>query len=268
MPEQLPNARLAAANPDLGEQHDVGAIHAALTREQPEPHEGFEPVNLWLVVLTGALLFWGGSYVTQYSGGFRADEFDERQINLAPPPSAGGGGAEDPKAAVLKLGAQIYNNSCTPCHQAGGEGVSGQFPPLAKSDWVLVEGPNRLIRIVLSGLNGPITVNGNQYNNAMNGWRDILSDAEIAAVLSYVRNSWGNKAGLVTPEEVKAIRDATAARTEPWTAAALLEIPDSGGAAPVPVAAPAGDLTPDQLRELLKKLPADQLKPLLQELAK
>lgn len=249
---------------DRGEATDVVDLHAAILRERPEPVEGSEPLNLWLVVFIAALLFWAGAYLTHFSGGFRADEFNESQINPPPPPGSGGGGAEDPNAKILKLGAQVYNN-CAPCHQANGEGVSGQFPPLAKSDWVLAEGPNRLIRIVLHGIQGPIKVNGSEYNNAMNAWRDNLSDDEIAAVLSYIRNTWGNKASLVTAAEVKAIRDATATRTAVWSAADLEAIPVSGGAAPAAGGAPA-ELTPDALKAALQKLPPDQLKDLLKAL--
>lgn len=64
-------------NPDLGEQHDVTELHAALLREKPEPKEGFEPLNLWLVALTGGLLFWGGYYLANFSGRFEATEYSE-----------------------------------------------------------------------------------------------------------------------------------------------------------------------------------------------
>ena len=83
---------------DRGEATDVVDLHAAVLRERPEPVEGREPLNLWLVVLIGVMVFWAGSYLTHYSGGFRADEFSETQINPVPPPVEGGGGAEDPVA--------------------------------------------------------------------------------------------------------------------------------------------------------------------------
>jgi mono/diheme cytochrome c family protein len=256
----------AAAALDRGEATDVVQMHAAVQRERPEPVEGSEPLNLWLVVFIAAILFWAGSYLTQYSGGFRADEFSERQINPAPPASSGGGGSDDPVAKAVKAGAPLYATYCSPCHQGDGNGVAGQFPPLAGSEWVLAEGPNRIIRIVLHGLAGPITVKGSVYNNQMNAFRDSMDDQQIANVLTYIRNSWGNKAGAVTGAEVAAIRGATAARTDPWSAAELEGIAESGGAgaADGPVAPAA--LTAEQIKDALKALPADDLKALLKEL--
>ena len=96
---------------------------------------------------------------------------------------------------------------------------------MAKSDWVNVEGPNRLVRIVLNGLQGPMTVNGVEYNNAMLAWRDQLTDEQIADVTSYIRNEWGNKGSAVTTAEVKTIRDATKDKGEQWTAPQLMQIP-------------------------------------------
>ncbi|MBX3733263.1 MAG: cytochrome c [Verrucomicrobiae bacterium] len=261
MPDVPPAASPSdpATRPDQGEQHDVTRIHAALLREQPEPRDGFEPVNLWLVALTGALLFWGGYYLANFSGRFEADEYSEfprGQVAVA-------AAAETPEQQLARVGAQVYNY-CAPCHQSAGQGVAGQFPPLAGSDWVNVDGNARLIRIVLHGLSGPISVNGNTYNNAMNQFGDVLSDGEIAAVLTFVRNSWGNQGGVVTVDEVRAVRAETSARDIAWSAEELLAIPatGAGGAAPVPVGIP--DLP--QLLEWLKALPQEELQTLLQQL--
>jgi mono/diheme cytochrome c family protein len=99
------------------------------------------------------------------------------------------------------------------------------FPPLAGAEWVLEKDPSRLIRIVLDGIQGPIQVKGQAYNNAMPPWRPTLNDEEIAQVLTYVRQSWGNDASGVKPAEVAKVRKDTASRTAPWTAAELLQIP-------------------------------------------
>jgi mono/diheme cytochrome c family protein len=106
--------------------------------------------------------------------------------------------------AVMELGKAKFM-TCAACHGANGEG--GPIgPPLAHSDWV--NGPiSNLIRIQLRGLTGPITVSGKEYNfpipmAALNS----QTDEEIAAVLTYVRNSFGNKASAVTPDQVKALR--------------------------------------------------------------
>jgi mono/diheme cytochrome c family protein len=259
----IPNKN--ASGLDGGENTDVSDLHAAVLRERPDPVEGREPLSLWMVVFVAALLFWAGTYLTHYSGGFRADEFSERQINPLPPPSEAGPSSDDPAAKAAKEGLAVFLAQCSPCHQADGNGVSGQFPPLAGSEWVLAEGPNRIIRIVLNGLSGPIQVKGSDYNSVMNGFRDSMDDKQIANVLTYIRNSWGNKAGLVTPAEVSAIRASTKDRTEAWTAAALLQMPVSGGEAPS-AGAPAPVQSPEALKEALKKLPPEELKALLQGL--
>jgi mono/diheme cytochrome c family protein len=109
------------------------------------------------------------------------------------------------------------------CHQATGQGLPGAFPPLADSEWVL--GPEqRLIRIVLHGLGGEIEVIGATYNGIMPAFGPSTlswSDDEIAAVLSYVRQEWGNAADPVSPETVAAVRAETADRTTAWTVAEL-----------------------------------------------
>lgn len=260
----------ATLNPDQGEQYDVGEIHAALLREKPEPEEGFEPINLWLVALTGALLFWGGYYLANFSGRFEADEYLERPRGQV----AAAAADETPEQKILRIGAQAYVN-CAACHLADGAGNPAlNIPPLAGSDWVLADGPNRIIRIVLHGMAGPVTVNDQVYQgNAMNPWQKTaenpsgLTHDEIAAVLSYVRNSWGNKASFVTVDEVRAVAEATQDRTEAWSAAELLDIPVSGGgAAPAVTEATDAPLDLAALRGHLQKLPPEELKKLLEEL--
>lgn len=121
----------------------------------------------------------------------------------------------------------VYANNCAACHQPNGAGnPANGCPPVAGSDWVLAEGPNRLIRIVLHGAGGPIMVNNQPWNGAMLAWKDTLTDDQIAAVLTYIRAEWGNTASPVTPEQVTAIRGKEAGRGTPWTAAELLKVPE------------------------------------------
>lgn len=100
-------------------------------------------------------------------------------------------------------GKAIYNKTCVACHQANGQGIPNAFPPLAKSDY-LNKDVNRAIKVVLNGLNGPITVNEKKYNSAMTS--QGLSDQQVADVLTYVYSSWGNNNTKVTPAMVKAQR--------------------------------------------------------------
>jgi mono/diheme cytochrome c family protein len=101
-------------------------------------------------------------------------------------------------------GLELYNKYCLSCHQADGGGVRGMFPPLAGNN--KITGPSDdLIRIVLFGLQGPVEVNGRDYNQRMPA-QNYLSDKQIADILSYIRNTWGNKAATVSPAEVGKVR--------------------------------------------------------------
>lgn len=125
---------------------------------------------------------------------------------------------------LASVGQQVYSTVCIACHQPTGMGLPNMFPPLGGSDWVNAEKPDRLIRIVLHGFTGPFKLNGNAFTSAaplMPPQGAALSDQQIAGVLTHVRSSFGNKAGAVTPEQVKAIREAEKARTAMWTEADL-----------------------------------------------
>ncbi|APQ17781.1 nitrite reductase, copper-containing [Maribacter hydrothermalis] len=107
-------------------------------------------------------------------------------------------------AERMEFGKQTYMQTCFACHQAEGQGIPNAFPPLAKSDYLNAD-VNRAIDIVLHGKTGEITVNGEKYNSVMTA--QTLSDDEVANVLTYVYNSWGNKKTEVTPAMVKKVRN-------------------------------------------------------------
>jgi len=109
-------------------------------------------------------------------------------------------------AASVARGKKVYETYCLACHQADGTGVQRMNPPLVKTQWVLGD-KKRLIGIVLNGMDEPIEIDGETYSNIM-APHDFLKDQEVADVLTYVRNSFGNKASAVTAAEVKAARDA------------------------------------------------------------
>ena len=105
---------------------------------------------------------------------------------------------------VMEKGKTVYGQYCIACHQADGKGVAGAFPPLTQTEWV--EGDKtELISLVINGMQGPITVKGEQYNNVMPP-HGFLSDEDIAAVLTYVRQSFGNNASEITIAEVVEVR--------------------------------------------------------------
>ncbi|MGZ3475998.1 MAG: copper-containing nitrite reductase [Polyangiales bacterium] len=109
------------------------------------------------------------------------------------------------KEQLIAEGKALFTTSCQPCHQAEGQGLPNAFPPLAKSDFLMAD-KKRAIGIVIHGLKGPVTVNGTKFDSIMPP-PPGLSDDSIARILSFVRNSWGNTGDVVTPEEVKAVRD-------------------------------------------------------------
>lgn len=117
-------------------------------------------------------------------------------------------------AAAAPNGAELFTR-CAACHQATGLGVPGAYPPLAGSEWLL-NNPEVPIRIVLHGAQGPITVKNTSFNNAMTPFGDQLSDAEIAAIITYERSSWGNSASAITAAQVASVRAATKSQTTPW----------------------------------------------------
>lgn len=104
----------------------------------------------------------------------------------------------------MEDGKGIYSGVCLACHLNEGQGIPSVFPPLAKSDF-LMEDVDRNIKNLIQGLNGEIKVNGTKYNGAMPA--SGLDDKDIADVLNYVMNSWGNKAeGMITENQVKKVR--------------------------------------------------------------
>lgn len=190
--------------------------------ENPEPSVRSELSPVWVFVVLGVILFLGMGFLAERAGGFRKEVYEPYYSYDVVKRSQGVLGGEGP----IERGEKVYKGKgCVACHQASGSGTPGQFPPLAGSDWVKAEGPERVIRIVLHGVAGPITVNGQAYNGAMPLWKGVLTDKEIADVLSYVRNSWGNKGSIVTEAQVKAISDKEGSHN-PWLPADLLALPD------------------------------------------
>lgn len=225
---------------ELSSEIDVARVHDSILRERAEPADGYEPVPLWMVTLFMAIVFWAGLYLAFNSGGFRSDVFNSANVNWT---GAGSGGEKAPPDPMA-LGKRLFTQNCLVCHQQNGQGVAGQFPPLVQSEWVLSNkdwhGDNHLVKILLHGMQGPMQVQGVTYNGAMPPWSQ-LKDEQIAYILTYIRNEWGNQAPPITPEYVAKIREQSADRKEPWTQSELQAINReliSEAAAPAP-AAPA-----------------------------
>jgi nitrite reductase (NO-forming) len=107
----------------------------------------------------------------------------------------------------VKAGEALFAGTCSTCHQPDGKGLAGVFPPLAQSDW-MTRPHAELAGIVLNGLTGPIKVNGQDYNSVMPPMSQ-LTDDEVANILTYTLNSWGNPGGQVSKEDVAKVRAST-----------------------------------------------------------
>ena len=165
------------------------------------------------------LLYLGMVYFDQHGGWFAAEVYTpyhsiaELELYVIQP-------GVDPRGKI------IFDSNCALCHNPDGMGKPNQGPPLVGSEWVLGS-PSRLIRIPQSGLTGPVKVKDQEYNisTGMAGMGHDLKDDELAAVLTYMRSSWGNKAAAITAAQVKAVRAEVGNRVLPWTAQELEAIP-------------------------------------------
>jgi mono/diheme cytochrome c family protein len=191
-------------------QDRILELHAAAMREMSEPRDGMRPTPV--VFLLGCFLFtmWGGYYIGTYAGDWTGDGLAEHVKQAAAGPSA----PQNP----MVLGAEVYN-ACTQCHQADGKGLAGQFPPLAGSEFVNGD-ERRLAAILLNGINGEFHVNGQLYNSQMPAWKENYNDEEIAAVATFVRASFGNRAAPVSKAVVEAVRKEVGS-AGPWSEASL-----------------------------------------------
>ncbi|MBL9127415.1 MAG: cytochrome c [Verrucomicrobiales bacterium] len=200
--------------------------HSHRPASQPElaaPRVGSytAPTGFFIVL---AILAYLGHAELGYNHGLFSSKVYEPYADLRSIPKAGG------DVNPVDAGREVYAQLCSACHQPNGSGnPANGCPPVAGSDWVLEEGPARLIRIVLNGAKGPIQVNGKEWGNAvgMLAFKDSLSDEQIAHVLTYIRQSpeWKNNAPAVPVELVKSIREKTSSRGTQWTIDELLKVP-------------------------------------------
>jgi mono/diheme cytochrome c family protein len=167
---------------------DTTSDTGAQQREQVDPTERNQPIPLLAAAAMLAVLLFGAGYIA-FSDAPGSPALGDRRtladLRAGPPKPAG---AAD--------GKQLYSVNCVACHQAGGKGLPGVFPPLDASEWVL--GDERVLaNILLHGVDGEISVAGVSYKGAMPAFKQ-LSDAELAALASHVRSSWSNKVAPLT----------------------------------------------------------------------
>lgn len=191
----------------MSKQEPEAKYSEQIEREKLDPGEGMRPLPWVVTLLLGAMLMWGAFYIVVAPTGGLSSNGDQRTLSLLESKTASSGASQID-------GKQLYIGKCAACHQATGLGLAGVFPPLAASEWV-VESPVTLTHILLHGIQGKMTVKGISYQGLMPAW-NTLSDAEIAAVASYIRSDWGNKAAPITEDDVKKQRELTKARTAPY----------------------------------------------------
>lgn len=199
-----------------------------LKREKPDPLEADKPWPLYVWIFIMLMVSWSTTYFALYSGDGEISGGDQRiyesatakKEKLTEPSSDDIVAKMKSLAEQLKDGKKVYASACQACHQANGLGLTGAFPPLVKSSWVLGD-PARPIKFILHGLQGEITVLGNTYNGVMPPHKDQFNDQQIADVTTYIRNTWGNKAEAVKMSLVNELRLKHKDRTEAWKAEEL-----------------------------------------------
>ena len=217
---------------DYQETADITEVHAAIAREHAEPSADVTPIPTWLSIVCAAALCWAGIYVGIFHGGFNPKVYNEYESNPTaffplPGGATSGPGGPAVQLTALQLGEKVYKEVCQACHQPTGLGQAGQFPALAGSEWVDGSEYNekRLVAIVLKGMKGPVTVKGAAYNGAMPPQENALKPNKLAAVLTYVRQAWGNKGGEITEAQVVAAKKEFADRSDQWTVEEIQKIP-------------------------------------------
>ena len=213
----------ASPNPSHPDNTNLDRLHTAVTREKVDLQPGSQPMPLWVLFLCILVAVLAGGQIGQMTGGFSFNTSNPFGMAPGPDPRPSGpegDGGADPFQTAMKKGANGYA-VCGGCHQGNGLGIAGQFPPLAGSEWV-TGGTERLIRVVQHGLTGPISVKGQAFNvpGGMQAFGAAMSAGDLANVLTFIRNSWGNQAPMVTKEMVEKVREAES-RTTQWTQAEL-----------------------------------------------
>ena len=200
-------------------------------KSMEETNSNFGGPSPWVYVLMLFLVYWGINYLDGHSGGFNAKVYAPHKNAMAVANLKVQKSAED---LAFEDGARVYRGICAACHQPNGKGSDNAgYPPLAGSEWVLTESPDRVIAIINNGLQGPIEVAGKTYGQvAMPAQGGALSDEDIANVMSYIRRNsdWGDEHNfsIITAEQVSEVRAKIADRTSAWTAEELInQFPDS-----------------------------------------
>jgi mono/diheme cytochrome c family protein len=218
LPPSDPRVDQAAISDD-----NLLASHDKLLGKQPDEKGHYRLLPLMLLFGLSGLVLFGGTYLGRYAGRFSPQVYNEDA-----PPVKPGAAVAAPAVDPIVLGKTVYSTVCISCHQPNGQGLPPAFPPLAGSEWAQGS-EERAVRIVLYGLQGAIKVKGTEFNSVMPatgpGSGFNLSPEKIAAVLTYVRQEWGNKAEPISAAKVAEIRAKEGARATAMTVPELEKLP-------------------------------------------
>lgn len=190
-------------------------VTRAQQRENEDPEEAIRPMPLAALLIAAGMVLWAVIYIL-YTEPLDNSQWGDQRTRAelsGPAPGAASGASADGKA--------IFAAQCAACHQATGKGLPGVFPPLDGSEWVQGE-PRVVANILLHGINGELTVAGQTYKGSMPSFSQ-LSDDELAAVASFIRSNWSNKAEPLTTELVAQERKSGAERKTPFEGEAALK---------------------------------------------
>lgn len=221
-------------NIDYAHTSNVARMHAAAAREKGEPVAKPSPIPLGIIAAIAALAIIAGSYRGANTGSdfsaanIKGYDYPRNYRGVPPVGPAELSPLELHQPENWILAGKAKYGTCAACHAGNGEGQPGQFPPLKGSEFV-VNGEKRLVAILQHGINGSLTVNGKPYNGQMMPLGAGLPDKDLAQLLSYIRNEWGNKASVIYEDQVKALR-AELGNRSPYSEAELRAIPEDANA--------------------------------------
>ncbi|MFL3657521.1 MAG: c-type cytochrome [Opitutales bacterium] len=217
MSDELQNHTISGVDEGLASDESILKTH---TRIRREPFFVASPVLFTTAFALIIVFIFGWFYQRRYMGEQNPQMYLHERTDIA----LYNDWLERPRGPIVydyyAIGEKLYTTmACVGCHQANGEGLPGQFPPLAGSEYVKIEDSTLTTKVLLSGLVGPVTVKGSEYNGNMAAYGG-LKDHEIAGIVTFIRKNWGNESSEVTKDDVAGVRDEIGSR-DPWTAEEL-----------------------------------------------
>ncbi len=214
MSDESQNQKLPGIDEGLASDESILKAHARICREPIHA----SPVFFFTCMALITILVFGWFYHRRYMGENDPQIYMHERTDIA----LYRDWVDRPRGPIeydyFAIGQELYTKmACVGCHMAEGEGKAGEFPPLASSQWVTNEDHTLPTKILLAGLVGPVTVKGAEYNGNMAPYGPALKDHEIAGLVTYIRQSWGNEASEVTLEQVAEVRAEIGTRAQ-WTA--------------------------------------------------